>query len=136
MFSKSTSPQSKGASLLFLALSFAMVAGATVSLKAQAAPATAPATAASAAAPANSEAAPLGAEGNKEAAAFAEAGSLNILESKDPAIWVLLALFVVALAVGAERLWVLLHTKSANAELVRLVTERLSQNTATGEELA
>jgi len=136
MFNKTSSPRSKGTALLFLVLSFAIVAGATVSLKAQAAPATAPDTAASAAAPANSEAAPLGAEGNKEAAAFAEAGSLNIFESKDPALWILMALFLVALAIGAERLWVLLHTKSANAELVRLVTERLSQNPATGEELS
>lgn len=134
MFKKTTSPQSKGATLLFLALSFAMVATTTVSLNAQAAPA-APAAAPAAAAPAG-EAAPLGAEGNKEAAAFAEAGSLNIFESKDPALWILMVLFLVALAIGAERLWVLLHTKSANAELVRLVTERLSQNPATGEELA
>ncbi len=134
MFNKTSSPPSKGATLLFLALSFAMVAGATASLKAQAAPAAAPAAAAQP--PASSEAAPLGAEGNKEAAAFAEAGSLNIFESKDPALWILMFLFVVALAIGAERLWVLLHTKSANAELVRLVTERLSQNPATGEELA
>lgn len=86
--------------------------------------------------PASSEVAPLGAEGNKEAAAFAEAGSLNILESKDPAIWVLLALFIIALAIGIERMWVLLQTKSSNAELVRLVTEKLSQNPETGEELA
>lgn len=133
MFNKTSSPQSKGAALLFLALSFAMVAGTTASLKAQAAPAATPAAAAPAPA---GETAPLGAEGNKEAAAFAEAGSLNIFESKDPALWILMVLFLVALAIGAERLWVLLHTKSANAELVRLVTERLSQNPATGEELA
>ncbi|HMY10455.1 MAG TPA: MotA/TolQ/ExbB proton channel family protein [Turneriella sp.] len=133
MFNKTSSPQSKGATLLFLALSFAMVAGTTASLKAQAAPAATPAAAAPAPA---GETAPLGAEGNKEAAAFAEAGSLNIFESKDPALWILMVLFLVALAIGAERLWVLLHTKSANAELVRLVTERLSQNPATGEELA
>lgn len=136
MFKKTTSPQSKAATLLILALSLAMVMTATVSLRAQAAPAGAPAAAPAAPAPASSEAAPLGAEGNKEAAAFAEAGSLNIFESKDPALWILMALFMVALAIGAERLWVLLHTKSANAELVRLVTERLSQNPATGEELA
>jgi biopolymer transport protein ExbB len=136
MFNKTSSPQSKGATLLFLALSFAMVAGTTVSLKAQAAPAATPAAATPAAAAPAAEAAPLGAEGNKEAAAFAEAGSLNIFESKDPALWILMVLFLVALAIGAERLWVLLHTKSANAELVRLVTERLSQNPATGEELA
>ncbi|HMV37176.1 MAG TPA: MotA/TolQ/ExbB proton channel family protein [Turneriella sp.] len=133
MFNKTSSPQSKGATLLFLALSFAMVAGTTASLKAQAAPAATPAAAAPAPA---GETAPLGAEGNKEAAAFAEAGSLNIFESKDPALWILMVLFLVALAIGAERLWVLLHTKSANADLVRLVTERLSQNPATGEELA
>jgi biopolymer transport protein ExbB len=133
MLNKMKSPQSKGASLLFLALSFVIVASATVSLKAQTAPAATPAAATPAAA---AEAAPLGAEGNKEAAAFAEAGSLNIFESKDPAIWILMLLFLVALAIGAERLWVLLHTRSANAELVRLVTERLSQNPATGEELA
>ena len=47
-----------------------------------------------------------------------------------------MALFVVALAIGADRLWVLLNSKSANAKLVRLVTEKLSQNPATGEELA
>jgi biopolymer transport protein ExbB len=133
MLNKMKSPQSKGASLLFLALSFVIVASATVSLKAQTAPAATPAAATPAAA---AEAAPLGAEGNKEAAAFAEAGSLNIFESKDPAIWILMLLFLVALAISAERLWVLLHTRSANAELVRLVTERLSQNPATGEELA
>ena len=133
MFNKTSSPQSKGATLLFLALSFAMVAGTTASLKAQAAPAATPAAAAPAPA---GETAPLGAEGNKEAAAFAEAGSLNIFESKDPALWILMVLFLVALAIGAERLWVLLHTKSANADLVRPVTERLSQNPATGEELA
>lgn len=137
MFNNSTSPAGKKSTLLFLALSLLVVATTMVSLKAQAAPATQPA----ATAPADtktpsSEVAPLGAEGNKEAAAFAEAGSLNIFESKDPALWILLALFLVALAIGAERFWVLLQTKSANAELVRLVTERLSQNPETGEELA
>lgn len=95
-----------------------------------------PAAPAAAPAAASSEAAPLGAEGNKEAAAFAEAGETNIFKSKDPALWILIILFMVAMAIGAERLWVLLNSKSANADLVRIVTERLSQNPATGEELA
>lgn len=137
MFNNPTSPTGKRNTLLFLAASLLVVSATTVSLKAQAAPATPPAanTPADAKAP-SSEVAPLGAEGNKEAAAFAEAGSLNIFESKDPALWILMALFLVALAIGAERFWVLLQTKSANAELVRLITERLSQNPETGEELA
>ncbi|MFO1526877.1 MAG: MotA/TolQ/ExbB proton channel family protein [Turneriella sp.] len=111
----------------------------TMSLTAQAAkPAAAAAPAATPApgAAPTTEAAPLGAEGNKEAAAFAEAGEANIFKSKDPALWILIVLFLVAMAIGAERLWVLMHSKSANAELVRLVTEKLSQNPATGEDLA
>lgn len=132
----SHSPKS---SLLFLVLSLGAVFT-TMSVTAQGAPAAAkPAAAAPAAgapaAPA-AETAPLGADGNKEAAAFAEAGEANIFKSKDPALWILMALFVVALAIGADRLWVLLNSKSANAKLVRLVTEKLSQNPATGEELA
>lgn len=111
----------------------------TMSLTAQAAkPAAAAAPAATPApgAAPTTEAAPLGAEGNKEAAAFAEAGEANIFKSKDPALWILIVLFLVAMAIGAERLWVLMHSKSANAELVRLVTEKLSLNPATGEDLA
>ena len=95
----------------------------------------APAVATPAAAP-TTEAAPLGTDGNKETAAFAEAGDINIFHSKDPALWILIALFFIAMAIGAERLWVLIHSKSANAELVRFVTEKLSKNPATGEELA
>ena len=134
------SPKSTRKTLLFLALSLGVVF-ATMSLTAQtAAPAAAApaasAPAAGAAAPAAAETAPLGAEGNKEAAAFAEAGDANIFHSKDPALWILMALFLVALAIGADRLWVILNSKSSNAELVRLVTEKLSQNPATGEELA
>ncbi|MFO1470829.1 MAG: MotA/TolQ/ExbB proton channel family protein [Turneriella sp.] len=128
-------------SLLFLVLSLGAVFT-TMSVTAQGAPAAAKpaaaapaATAGAPAAPA-AEAAPLGADGNKEAAAFAEAGEANIFKSKDPALWILMALFVVALAIGADRLWVLLNSKSANAKLVRLVTEKLSQNPATGEDLA
>lgn len=120
-------------SLLFLVLSLGAVFT-TMSVTAQGAPAAAPAAGTPAAAAA--ETAPLGADGNKEAAAFAEAGEANIFKSKDPALWILMALFVVALAIGADRLWVLLNSKSANAKLVRLVTEKLSQNPATGEELA
>ena len=111
----------------------------TMSLTAQAAkpaPAAAPAATPAPGAAPTTEAAPLGAEGNKEAAAFAEAGEANIFKSKDPALWILIVLFLVAMAIGAERLWVLMHSKSANAELVRLVTEKLSQNPATGEDLA
>jgi len=111
----------------------------TMSLTAQAAkpaPAAAPAATPTPGAAPTTEAAPLGAEGNKEAAAFAEAGEANIFKSKDPALWILIVLFLVAMAIGAERLWVLMHSKSANAELVRLVTEKLSQNPATGEDLA
>jgi biopolymer transport protein ExbB len=134
------SPKSTRKTLLFLALSLGVVF-VTMSLTAQtAAPAAAApaasAPAAGAAAPAAAETAPLGAEGNKEAAAFAEAGDANIFHSKDPALWILMALFLVALAIGADRLWVILNSKSSNAELVRLVTEKLSQNPATGEELA
>lgn len=134
------SPKSTRKTLLFLALSLGIVF-VTMSLTAQtAAPAAAApaasAPAAGAAAPAAAETAPLGAEGNKEAAAFAEAGDANIFHSKDPALWILMALFLVALAIGADRLWVILNSKSSNAELVRLVTEKLSQNPATGEELA
>ncbi|AFM10878.1 MotA/TolQ/ExbB proton channel family protein [Turneriella parva] len=134
------SPKSTGKTLLFLVLSLGVVF-VTMSVTAQtAAPAAAApaagAPAAGAASPAAAETAPLGAEGNKEAAAFAEAGELNIFHSKDPALWILMALFLVALAIGADRLWVILNSKSANAELVRLVTEKLSQNPATGEELA
>ena len=131
------SPRSTGQMLLFLALSLGAVF-VTMSVTAQnAAPAAAaPAAAPAAGAPAAAETAPLGAEGNKEAAAFAEAGELNIFHSKDPALWILMALFLVALAIGADRLWVILNSKSANAELVRLVTEKLSQNPATGEDLA
>jgi len=120
--------------ILLLAL-FASVATITISLAAQAPAASAPAAQPAVAAP-TSEAAPLGAEGNKEAAAFAEAGDANIFKSKDPALWILMVLFLVALAIGAERLWVLLHSKSANADLVRIVTEKLSQNPQTGEDLA
>lgn len=111
----------------------------TMSLTAQAAKPAPAATPAATPAPGTApttEAAPLGAEGNKEAAAFAEAGEANIFKSKDPALWILIVLFLVAMAIGAERLWVLMHSKSANAELVRLVTEKLSQNPATGEDLA
>ncbi|MBL8032224.1 MAG: MotA/TolQ/ExbB proton channel family protein [Leptospiraceae bacterium] len=111
----------------------------TMSLTAQAAkpaPVAAPAATPTPGAAPTTEAAPLGAEGNKEAAAFAEAGEANIFKSKDPALWILIVLFLVAMAIGAERLWVLMHSKSANAELVRLVTEKLSQNPATGEDLA
>lgn len=128
-------------SLLFLVLSLGAVF-VTMSVTAQGAPAAAkPAAAAPAAAPGApatpaGETAPLGADGNKEAAAFAEAGEANIFKSKDPALWILMVLFVVALAIGADRLWVLLNSKSANAKLVRLVTEKLSQNPATGEDLA
>jgi len=128
-------------SLLFLVLSLGAVFT-TMSVTAQGAPAAAkPAAAAPAAAPGApatpaGETAPLGADGNKEAAAFAEAGEANIFKSKDPALWILMVLFVVALAIGADRLWVLLNSKSANAKLVRLVTEKLSQNPATGEDLA
>jgi biopolymer transport protein ExbB len=130
------SPKSTGKTLLFLALSLGVVF-VTMSVTAQTAPAATPAAAAPAAGtPTAAETAPLGAEGNKEAAAFAEAGELNIFHSKDPALWILMALFLVALAIGADRLWVILNSKSANAELVRLVTEKLSQNPATGEELA
>ncbi len=130
------SPKSTGKTLLFLALSLGVVF-VTMSVAAQTAPAATPAAAAPAeGAPAAAETAPLGAEGNKEAAAFAEAGDANIFHSKDPALWILMALFLVALAIGADRLWVILNSKSANAELVRLVTEKLSQNPATGEELA
>lgn len=142
MFKTKIPAAKSGNTLLFLALSLAAITGTTMSLKAQAAapaaaaPAAAPAPTAGNAPAATGEAAPLGAEGNKEAAAFSEAGSLNIFESKDPALWILMALFLVALAIGAERLWVFLHSKSANAQLVRLVTERLSQNPATGEDLA
>lgn len=129
--------------LIFMAL----VVGAifTTTTMAQTAPAAKPGAAAVAAPAAakpgtpaapTGEAAPLGTDGNKEAAAFAEAGDINIFHSKDPALWILIALFFIALAVGAERLWVLINSKSANAELVRLVTEKLSQNPATGEELA
>lgn len=132
------SPKSTGKTLLFLALSLGVVF-VTMSLTAQTAtpaPAAAAPAAPAAGAPAAAETAPLGAEGNKEAAAFAEAGDANIFHSKDPALWILMALFLVALAIGADRLWVILNSKSANAELVRLVTEKLSQNPATGEELA
>ncbi len=139
------SPKSTGKTLLFLALSLCVVF-VTMSLAAQsaapapaaAAPAAsaAPSTALGTSAPAAAETAPLGAEGNKEAAAFAEAGDANIFHSKDPALWILMALFLVALAIGADRLWVILNSKSSNAELVRVVTEKLSQNPATGEELA
>lgn len=132
-------PKSSAKTLLFLALSLGVVFT-TMSLTAQTAkpqiPAASPAAAATPNAPANAEAAPLGADGNKEAAAFAEAGEVHIFKSKDPALWILMVLFLVAMAIGAERLWVLLHSKSANAELVRVVTERLSQNPQTGEELA
>ena len=132
----SNHPRSTGKTLLFLALSLGVVF-VTMSVAAQTAPAAAtPAAAPAADAPATSETAPLGAEGNKEAAAFAEAGDANIFHSKDPALWILMALFLVALAIGADRLWVILNSKSSNAELVRLVTEKLSQNPATGEELA
>ncbi len=139
------SPKSTGKTLLFLALSLGVVF-VTMSLAAQsAAPASAaaapaapaaPSTALGTSTPAAAETAPLGAEGNKEAAAFAEAGDANIFHSTDPALWILMALFLVALAIGADRLWVILNSKSANAELVRVVTEKLSQNPATGEELA
>lgn len=128
-------------SLLFLVLSLGAVFT-TMSVTAQGAPAAVkPAAAAPAAAPGTpatpaTETAPLGADGNKEAAAFAEAGEANIFKSKDPALWILMVLFVVALAIGADRFWVLLNSKSANAKLVRLVTEKLSQNPATGEDLA
>ncbi len=127
--------------LLFMALVVgAIFTTTTMAQTAPAKPAVAPAAAAPAAAtpgaPATGEAAPLGSEGNKEAASFAEAGDINIFHSKDPALWILIALFFIALAIGAERLWVLLNSKSANADLVRLVTERLSKNPGTGEDLA
>lgn len=142
MFKKlSHSPKN---TLLFLVLSLGAVFT-TMSVTAQGAPvatkpaATAPAAAApaiGAAAAAAPETAPLGAEGNKEAASFAEAGEANIFKSKDPALWILIVLFLVAMAIGADRIWVIWNSKSANAKLVRLVTERLSQNPATGEDLA
>lgn len=122
--------------LVFMALSLAAVFG-TMAITAQAGqPAPAAAAPAEKAPASSAEAAPLGTEGNKEAAAFAEAGDANIFKSKDPALWILMILFLLALAIGAERLWVLINSKSANAELVRLVTEKLSQNPATGEDLA
>lgn len=130
--------------LLFMALAMGtvLVTTGTLAQAKPAAPVAAPVAAPAAAKPGTpaaaptAETAPLGAEGNKEAAAFAEAGDINIFHSKDPALWILIALFFIALAVGVERLWVLLNSKSANADLVRLVTEKLSQNPATGEELA
>ncbi len=135
--------QSHKNGLLFLVLSLGAVFT-TMSVTAQGAPAAAkPAAAAPAAAPpstplgaGSAETAPLGADGNKEAAAFAEAGEANIFKSKDPALWILIVLFLVAMAIGADRLWVIWNSKSANAKLVRLVTEKLSQNPATGEDLA
>lgn len=145
MLKKYSHLQKTPQTVIFMALSLAAVFG-TMAITAQAAQpgpaqppaATAPTAEKAAAAPAAGagETAPLGAEGNKEAAAFAEAGEANIFKSKDPALWILMVLFLVALAIGAERLWVLLNSKSANAELVRVVTERLSQNPATGEDLA
>lgn len=82
------------------------------------------------------ETVPLGGEGNQEANALASAGELNLLKSEDPAIWILLFLFLVGLAVGIERLWVFMRAKSSNAELVRLLTEKLSASPATGDSLA
>jgi biopolymer transport protein ExbB len=120
--------------LLFWALAFVAVLASTNLLAQNATPA--PAAANAPTVKTTGETAPLGADGNKEAAAFAEAGDINIFHSKDPALWILIALFFVALAIGAERLWVIINSKSANAALVRLVTEKLSQNPATGEALA
>lgn len=83
----------------------------------------------------SSEEVKMGEEGN-EAAALAAAGELNLLESEDPAIWVLLVLFVVGVAVGLERMWVFMKTPSRNAELVRTLTEELSKNPGSIDELA
>ena len=69
-------------------------------------------------------------------AALAEAGEFNLLKSEDPAIWVLLVLMLVGLVVGIERLIVFMKNKSANAELVRILTEELNKNPATGDALA
>lgn len=75
-------------------------------------------------------------EAESDHAALAEAGELNLLESEDPAIWVLLALMFVGLVVAVERGIVFMKNKSKNAELVQYLTEELNKNPATGSELA
>lgn len=82
-----------------------------------------------------SEEVKLGEEGN-EADALASAGEFKLSEIEDPAIWILLVLGVVTIAVGFERLWVLMKTRSDNAAMVQLATEELMKNPETGDAVA
>lgn len=60
----------------------------------------------------------------KAGSEMSEAGKVHFGE--DPTIWVLILLFNLALAVAIERVWVFRKNKSNNAELVNLLTEKLS----------
>ncbi len=69
-----------------------------------------------------------------ENAHLAAAGEFQI--GKDPTVWVLIVLFNLALAVGIERTYILFRNRGNNAELVRILTERLAKNPATVDDLA
>lgn len=59
-----------------------------------------------------------------ETLAFAEAGKFRLGE--DPTAWVMLTLFVLALAVVIERAIILRKNKGKNAELVQILAEKLA----------
>ena len=59
-------------------------------------------------------------------AAMSVAGKVHFGE--EPTIWVLIILFNLAIAVSIERIWILRKNKSNNAELVKLLSEKLSGN--------
>ncbi len=63
-------------------------------------------------------------EVESETSALAEAGALHFGE--DPTVWVMIFLFIVALAVTIERVVVLRKNRGNNAELVKLLADKLA----------
>lgn len=59
---------------------------------------------------------------------LAEAGKFDLMEVEDPIVWLLIALFLLAIAVSIERAIHLYRNKGKNDKLIRLLTEGLSRN--------
>ncbi|MDW8307360.1 MAG: MotA/TolQ/ExbB proton channel family protein [Leptospiraceae bacterium] len=76
--------------------------------------------------PASDEAAAV-VETQSDAQAFAEAGKFHF--GDDPTAWVMIGLFLLALAVVIERTIILRRNKGNNAELVRILAEKLAPGT-------
>ncbi len=63
-----------------------------------------------------------------EVNALAEAGKFDLTKIEDPTVWVLIFLFLVAIAVSIERAFVFYKNKGKNDKLIRLLTEGLARN--------